>query len=273
MCIRDRYQRRVRGDRCTSMGCAISEEDQQEDPSGAIVHDITVSGESGFKKVVKARRLLVIGREEDGRDRIMTHLVARHGNGQKAEPMAYGPQPYIPECVVAVDALPRLDVNRHKTGEEILPVNSYEVDVAAVSGGRARDALRNFAGGGFQAVVLVISSDLIESHEEGEHRLSTENENLYVELIEGLCSSQLVERVPVLILINDIQKLRKEGMSAAEFDGWKHKICMELKLSLIAVEEEISDLIAFTIDSSSDEPQGAVEAVAWLVRKVRKVRV
>lgn len=64
------------------MGCAISEEDKPEEErhhrDTGIAHDVTVSGESGFKRVVKARKLLVIGRcQEDERGTLMEHIVQR----------------------------------------------------------------------------------------------------------------------------------------------------------------------------------------------------
>eukprot|EP00658_Telonema_sp_P-2_P043439 TRINITY_DN3137_c0_g1_i1.p1 TRINITY_DN3137_c0_g1~~TRINITY_DN3137_c0_g1_i1.p1 ORF type:complete len:278 (+),score=83.07 TRINITY_DN3137_c0_g1_i1:123-956(+) len=276
MCIRDRYQRRVRGVKSAAMGCAISEEDDQSeyrDP--AVVDKVTISGESGFKKTVKARKLLFMGMDDHGRNAVVCQVVQRHGNGAKADPMGFGPPSNKNMYQVSVDALPRLDLNRHKNGDEILPVNCYELDFTTAQDRGSHPALLTFSGGPVHAVVVVLDASWVKILESGEMGLTPEDEATYIGCLEKLGQSNIIGRVPVMVLLNNIQTLRNpDCVCHGEWEERKHKIELDVKLSLIDIEEQVSDLIVFGLEQPLEENQDFnPTAIEWLVRKIRKVAV
>eukprot|EP00658_Telonema_sp_P-2_P043440 TRINITY_DN3137_c0_g1_i4.p1 TRINITY_DN3137_c0_g1~~TRINITY_DN3137_c0_g1_i4.p1 ORF type:complete len:106 (+),score=38.90 TRINITY_DN3137_c0_g1_i4:71-388(+) len=82
-------------------------------------------------------------------------------------------------------------------------------------------------------------------------------------------------QVPVMVLLNNIQTLRNpDCVCHGEWEERKHKIELDVKLSLIDIEEQVSDLIVFGLEQPLEENQDFnPTAIEWLVRKIRKVAV
>jgi len=255
------------------MGCAISEEEQgdsmKQKPS--IVHDVEVSGETGFKKLVKARRLLLSGSSQrDGFDQVMRAIVKQHGNlgGQVSEPMQFDPKP---GSMVTVDALPRLDLHQDHSGDQILPVNGYQVDMDILTNEEQLAALCSYAGGLFHGVVLCLGADQIERVSDKEWKLAGPMEELYLECLTNLIELKCVaDSVPVMILINGTDRFRTPEQTDAEFKVIEHKLCLEMKLTFIECEEMgYSDVKTYGCNADTDNSTD--DAIKWLAAKLRKV--
>jgi len=254
------------------MGCAISEEEKgdntpQHNPK--LDDGVEVSGEAGFKKIIKARRLLLSGNDQrDGFDKVMAGIVKGHGNASRSAPMQFNANP---GSEVIVDALPHLDLDQRHTGEEILPVNGYQVDIEVLKDSEQLSSLCAYAGGYFHAVVLLLGAHQIERISDKEWKLADSTEELYLECLSNLIHLRCVApSVPVMIMINGTDTFRTEDQTDAEFKVMEHKLCLEMKLTFIEAEElGYSDVKTY---GCNDHIEGStLDAIKWLAAKIRKV--
>merc|ERR1712216_557861 len=134
------------------------------------------------------------------------------GTGKKSEPVQLSPEP---GAQVTVDALHRLDLHRDVSAEDIMPVNSYRIDLSVCENLDSCTALRSFANGNFHGVILVMGADQVQKISDTKFEIPLPLEDLYKTCLRNLLSTKclVVKKQPIMVLVNHVDLLRSEGQS------------------------------------------------------------